>query len=70
MVALGRIPSNPTPAWVRITPAIKGLWRWSGTTILMFTPDPAVPLPYATRYTVAIDAAAASVSGRPLGNPY
>ena len=25
MVALGRIPSNPTPAWVRISPAIKGL---------------------------------------------
>ena len=24
MVALGRIPSNPTPPWIRITPAIKG----------------------------------------------
>ena len=70
MVALGRIPSNPTPAWARISPAIKGLWRWSGTTILIFTPDPAAPLPYATRYTVTIDAAATSVAGRPLGTPY
>jgi 8-oxo-dGTP pyrophosphatase MutT (NUDIX family) len=26
MVALGRIPSNPTPPWVRITPAIRGTY--------------------------------------------
>ena len=70
MVALGRIPSNPTPAWVRIAPAIKGLWRWSGTTILIFTPDPTAPLPYATRYTVTVDATATSIAGRPLAKPY
>ena len=52
MVALGRVPSNPTPPWIHITPAIPGAFRWSGTTILIFTPDPATPLPYATRYTV------------------
>ncbi len=70
MVALGRIPANPTPAWVRIAPAIKGQWRWSGTTILIFTPDPATPLHYATRYTVTVDATATSVAGRPLAKPY
>src|SRR5690349_18192247 len=50
MVPLGAVPSNPTPAWVHITPAIKGTYRWSGTTMLLFTPDAATPLPYATRY--------------------
>ena len=30
MVALGRIPSNPTPPWIRISPAIGGTYRWSG----------------------------------------
>ena len=70
MVALGRIPSNPTPPWIQITPAMKGLWRWSGTTTLIFTPDPAAPLPHATRYTVTIDTNAASVSGRRLPKPF
>ncbi len=56
MVALGRMPSNPTPPWIRISPAIAGTFRWSGTTILIFTPDPATPLPHSTRYTVTIDA--------------
>ena len=52
MVALGRVPSNPTPPWIHIAPAIPGTFRWSGTTILIFTPDPATPLPYATRTRV------------------
>src|SRR5262245_27118556 len=67
MVPLGRIPSNPSPAWIRISPAIKGAYRWSGTTILIFTPDPASPLPMATTYTVTVDGSAAAVSGRTLG---
>ena len=67
MVPLGRVPSNPTPPWIRITPAIPGAFRWSGTTILIFSPDPARPLPYATRYTVRIDANATSAAGRQLG---
>ena len=67
MVPLGRVPSNPTPAWIQIAPAIKGAYRWSGTTILIFTPDPSSPLPNATTYTVTIDATATAVSGRALG---
>src|SRR5262245_16255258 len=70
MVPLGRVPSNPTPAWAHITPAIPGAFRWSGTTILIFTPDPAKPLPYATRYAVRIDADATSAAGRRLGTPF
>src|SRR6187455_2797868 len=70
MVPLGAVPSNPAPDWVRITPAIKGTYRWSGTTVLLFTPDPATPLPYATRYRVTVDASATSVSGRRLRAPY
>ena len=50
MVTLGRIPQPVTAPFVRIEPAIRGTFRWSGTTILIFTPDPRQPLPYATTY--------------------
>lgn len=70
MVALGRVPSNPQIPWVTITPAMPGAFRWSGTTILIFTPDPAAPLPFATTFTVNIDASATSAGGRRLGTPY
>src|SRR5215216_3477853 len=39
MVTLGRIPQPVTAPFVRIEPALKGTFRWSGTTILIFTPD-------------------------------
>ncbi len=61
MVALGRIPSVVRPPYVTIAPAIPGAFRWSGTTILIFTPDAKTPLPYATRYDVTVDATAAAV---------
>ena len=70
MVSLGRIPSVIRPPYVTITPAIPGAFRWSGTTILIFTPDAKTPLPYATRYDVTVDATAAAVSGRTLGEAY
>ena len=66
MVTLGRIPAVVRPPFVTITPAIPGAFRWSGTTILIFTPDAKPPLPFATRYDVTIDATAAAVSGRTL----
>jgi hypothetical protein len=69
MVSLGRIPTNPMPSWIRITPAIAGTFRWSGTTILMFTPDQTKSLPYATRYSVTIDRTATSATGRALAQP-
>jgi uncharacterized protein YfaS (alpha-2-macroglobulin family) len=70
MVALGRAPANPQIPWVSITPRIPGQFRWSGTTILLFTPDPAAPLPEATTYTVVVDASATSAGGKRLGTPY
>ena len=70
MIALGSAPATAAPPWIRLTPAPRGTWRWSGTTILIFTPDPATPLPHATRYRITIDAGAASAAGQRLGAPF
>ena len=70
MVALGRIPQLVTVPFVRIQPSLKGTFRWSGTTILIFTPDPRQPLPFATTFRVTVDTAARAVSGRQLAAPY
>ena len=66
MVVLGRIPQPVTAPYVTIRPAMSGSFRWSGTTILIFTPDPARKLPYATEYAVTVSASATAVSGRRL----
>ncbi|MGE5358103.1 MAG: MG2 domain-containing protein, partial [Bacteroidales bacterium] len=70
MVELGRIPSPVTAAFFKISPALTGTFRWSGTTILVFTPDPKRPLAYATKYDVTIDTTAQAASGRRLSKPY
>jgi uncharacterized protein YfaS (alpha-2-macroglobulin family) len=70
MVALGRVPSNPEIPWVTISPRIPGAFRWSGTTILLYTPDPTTPVPYATNYTVTVGADATSAAGRRLGTAH
>ncbi len=70
MVALGRIPNPVTAPFFKIQPAVAGTFRWSGTSILIFTPDPKVALPFSTRYTVTIDATATAISGRTLTAPY
>ncbi len=66
MVTLGRIPSDVRPAFFKISPAAAGTFRWSGTTLLIFTPDPKRPLAYATTYQVTIAAGATAASGRTL----
>ena len=48
---------------------MRGSFRWSGTTILIFTPDRGTPLPYATTYEVTVETTAAAVSGRRLSTP-
>ncbi|HYC61606.1 MAG TPA: alpha-2-macroglobulin family protein [Thermoanaerobaculia bacterium] len=68
MVVLGKIPQPLIVPFFRIDPAVKGIFRWSGTTTLIFTPDK--PLPYATEYTVTIDPSAKSVAGKTLDQPY
>jgi alpha-2-macroglobulin len=70
MVSLGRVPSSLEVPVVRIEPAIAGTFRWSGTTILIFTPERKQPLPFATEYRVTVAASATAVSGRRLGRPY
>jgi uncharacterized protein YfaS (alpha-2-macroglobulin family) len=70
MIVLGKIPKELAVPWFHVAPAIKGTFRWSGTTTLIFTPDPKTPLPFATQYDVTIDADAKAVSGHTLGKPY
>ena len=70
MVPLGRIPDVVTAPFVSIRPAITGTFRWAGPTILIFTPDPKVKLPNATRYDVRVDTSATAVSGRRLATAY
>lgn len=68
MVSLGRIPDPVRVPFFRVTPAISGSFRWSGTRLLIFTP--VSRLPNGTEYTLTIDETAASVDGRRLGSPY
>jgi uncharacterized protein YfaS (alpha-2-macroglobulin family) len=68
MVVLGKIPSPVTAPFFKIAPAVKGSFRWSGTTTLIFTPDKT--LPFATQYTVTVDKSAKSISGNTLDQPY
>jgi uncharacterized protein YfaS (alpha-2-macroglobulin family) len=68
MVVLGRIPNPVTAPFFKIEPAVKGKFRWSGTTTLLFTPDTA--LPYATELNVTVDKSAKSVAGNTLDQPY
>ena len=70
MVTLGRIPSPVVAPFVRIEPALPGTFRWSGTTILIFTPEAKTPLPFATEYRVTVDRTARAVSGRQMAAPY
>jgi len=70
MVVVGRIPKVLVVPWFHVEPAIKGALRWSGTTTLIFTPDPKATLPFGTKYDVTIDAEAKAVSGKTLGRPY
>ena len=67
MVALGQMPDPVVAPFVSIAPAVSGSFRWSGTTILIFTPER--PLPLATRYQVTVDTTATAVSGRKLAKP-
>jgi hypothetical protein len=63
MVPLGTIPSGTAPPWNHIAPAAEGNWYWSGTKTLMFSPDVSRRLPFATTFTVRVDASATSADG-------
>jgi alpha-2-macroglobulin len=66
MVVVGKIPKVVVAPWFHVAPAVNGTFRWSGTTTLIFTPDPKTPLPFATKFDVTIDASAKAVSGNTL----
>jgi uncharacterized protein YfaS (alpha-2-macroglobulin family) len=68
MVPLGRVSQKLKPAFFHITPDVPGVFRWSGTTILILTP--ARRLPLATKYDVTIDAGTVAISGRTLAAAY
>jgi uncharacterized protein YfaS (alpha-2-macroglobulin family) len=68
MVSMARVPAQLRPPFFHVTPAIAGTFRWSGSTVLIFTPSRALPL--ATEYTVTIDRTAAALSGRRLAQPF
>ena len=70
MVPVGTVPPETVPLWIRITPAATGSFYWSGTKTLIFSPGASTPLPYATTFTVRVDASATSIAGRVLGAPY
>jgi uncharacterized protein YfaS (alpha-2-macroglobulin family) len=70
MVVVGKIPKVVAAPFFHIAPDVKGAFRWSGTTTLIFTPDAKTPLPFATKYDVTIDDTATAVSGRKLDKPY
>src|SRR5438045_5272553 len=70
MIVVGKIPKMLEVPWFHVAPAINGTFRWSGTTTLIFTPDPKTPLPFATKYDVTIDASVKAVSGHTLDKSY
>ncbi len=68
MVDLGGPVLTP-PAWLSIAPAYRANYYWSGTRTLIVTADPDTPLPFATRFTVRVEASARSAGGRTLAAP-
>src|ERR1700682_262291 len=70
MVVVGKIPKVVEAPWFHVAPEVKGAFRWSGTTTLIFTPSAKTPLPFATKFDVLIDPNATAVSGRTLGKVY
>src|SRR3954452_20775875 len=70
MVVVGKIPKVVVAPFFHVAPELKGTFRWSGTTTLIFTPDARTPLPFATKYDVTVDESATAVSGKKLDMPY
>ncbi len=67
VVALGdRDAAKPPQA--RIEPAVKGAWKWIGSSSIEFAPDEV--LPYATKFTVTLGDGLVAVDGEKLQKPY
>lgn len=70
MVAIGTPAAGNAPRWIHVTPAARTHVYWSGTRTLIVSPDPAAPWPFATTFTITVDAGAASLGGHALNTPY
>jgi len=70
MVPVGITTQITSIPWFHIQPDVPGTFRWSGTTTLIFTPDPKRPLQYATKYQVTVDPTATSIDGSQLAEPF
>lgn len=68
MVALKATPEGLASGPIRISPAVKGKYRWMGTRTLVFTPLDTLPI--ATRFEVTIPAGTKALSGAALNAPY
>jgi alpha-2-macroglobulin len=67
LVALGDRDAAAPPA-VRITPPLPGTWRWIGSSSIELHPEGDIP--WATRFTVTVDAGLTAVDGSKLEDPY
>ncbi|HNY90861.1 MAG TPA: MG2 domain-containing protein [bacterium] len=68
MVPLKATPEGLASGPLRISPAVKGKYRWMGTRTLVFTPLDT--LPTATRFEMTIPAGTKALSGAVLKAPY
>ena len=64
MVAVGSQAEAAQTVPVKLTPAVKGEWRWLGTKTILFAPENRFPM--ATDFTVEIPAGTKSVWGNAL----
>jgi hypothetical protein len=67
LVSLGDRDATKPPA-IRIEPAIEGEWKWIGTSSVEFAPK--TDFPWATHFTVTVDAGLTAVDGTKLEQPY
>jgi alpha-2-macroglobulin len=62
------LAGDETAPPVRITPAVKGTWRWVGTTGIVFQPDGHLPM--STDFKVGVPAGTRALDGSVLEKPY
>jgi alpha-2-macroglobulin len=68
MVALAALPVGQASGPMTVEPAVRGTYRWLGTTTFAFTPEDT--LPFATQFTVTIPAGTRSLAGAALKEAY
>jgi uncharacterized protein YfaS (alpha-2-macroglobulin family) len=68
MVPLEAVPEFETKGLLKISPEIKGRYRWRGTSSLFFIPDE--PLVGGTKYTCTVPKGTKSLRGTTLKNDY